>query len=255
MSVTACAALVAEGDPDRFAATMAAPAGLRPRLWPLYAANLEIARAPWAAHDPLLAAIRLQWWIDRLDDLAAGVAPPPGHPVLAALSPLEQSCPGTAALIAGLAVARRRDARRDPPADAGALWDYLDATSGHLIWAAARALGAAPLAEAVVRDFAAGAGLASWLNAWPELARRGMALPAQDADLAGLAGEGLVRLAKARRAGLPGGLAPALWPGWQARAILARAAGDPALIRAGGLAASEFRRRGGLLWCALTGRW
>ncbi len=47
MSIAACAALVERGDPDRFAATMAAPMAARARLWPLYALNLEAARAPW----------------------------------------------------------------------------------------------------------------------------------------------------------------------------------------------------------------
>ncbi|PKP73045.1 MAG: phytoene synthase, partial [Alphaproteobacteria bacterium HGW-Alphaproteobacteria-6] len=50
MSLAACAEMVRAGDPDRFAATMAAAPAIRDRLWPLYAANLEIARAPWAAH-------------------------------------------------------------------------------------------------------------------------------------------------------------------------------------------------------------
>ena len=34
MTPDACAALVEKSDPDRFAATMAAPPGARVRLWP-----------------------------------------------------------------------------------------------------------------------------------------------------------------------------------------------------------------------------
>lgn len=244
---------VRAGDPRRFAATMAAPAGARPRLWALYALNLEIARAPWASDQPLVAEMRLQWWIDRLEALAAGDPPPAGQPVLAALA---ASTPEAARLLAALAEARRRDARREGFADPAALWDYLDATSGHLVWAAARSLGAGPGDEAAVRDFAAGAGLAAWLAAWPLLEARGMALAgADDGALAGLARIGLARIGQARRAGLARGLAPALWPGWQARVMLRRAARDPARVRAGALAPSEFRRRGALLWCALSGRW
>ena len=44
---SACAALVERGDPGRFRATMAAPLAARRVLFPLYAFNLEVARAPW----------------------------------------------------------------------------------------------------------------------------------------------------------------------------------------------------------------
>ena len=45
MSVEACAELVERGDPDRFRAIMAAPPEARAQLFPLYAFNLEVARA------------------------------------------------------------------------------------------------------------------------------------------------------------------------------------------------------------------
>ncbi|MFM2355945.1 MAG: hypothetical protein RLZZ528_1681, partial [Pseudomonadota bacterium] len=57
--LTACAAMVEASDPDRFAATMATPAPLRARLWPLYAYNLELARAAWASPEPLVCQMRL----------------------------------------------------------------------------------------------------------------------------------------------------------------------------------------------------
>ncbi len=56
MNLRDCAERVEKGDPDRFAATMAAPPAARARLWPLYAVNLEIARAPWASSEPATAA-------------------------------------------------------------------------------------------------------------------------------------------------------------------------------------------------------
>jgi phytoene/squalene synthetase len=45
----ACAQLVERGDPDRFRAVMAAPPEARRVLFPIYAANVEIARAPWVS--------------------------------------------------------------------------------------------------------------------------------------------------------------------------------------------------------------
>jgi 15-cis-phytoene synthase len=55
MTVNACAALVQRGDPDRFAAVMAAPVEARARLFVIYAWNLEVARAPWVTSEPLIA--------------------------------------------------------------------------------------------------------------------------------------------------------------------------------------------------------
>ena len=45
MSLDACARLVERGDPDRFRVAMAAPPSAREALFPLYAFNLEVARA------------------------------------------------------------------------------------------------------------------------------------------------------------------------------------------------------------------
>ena len=53
--IAACAALVARGDPPRFRAAMAAPVAMRRLLFPLYAFNLEVARAPWVTQEPMIA--------------------------------------------------------------------------------------------------------------------------------------------------------------------------------------------------------
>jgi phytoene/squalene synthetase len=252
-----CARLVEDGDPGRFAATMAGPPAARLVLWPLYAVNLEIARAPWAAREPVLAEMRLQWWIDTLRELAEGHERP-GHPVTAALAPLLMRDPGIGGLLVALAEARRWDCWPEPFGDRGHFAAYLDATSGNLMWAAARALGAPAAAEGMMRDFAWGAGLARWLVAAPELRARGRHPFVDDrpAALAALAAEGRARIARARRArhAIPGPARPALWPGLDADAILRRAAADPARIAAGGLAPSEAGRRLRLLRAALTGR-
>ena len=62
MTVAACAAIVQRADPDRFLAVMAAPVAVRARLFPLFAVNVEVARAPWVTQEPLIAQMRLQWW-------------------------------------------------------------------------------------------------------------------------------------------------------------------------------------------------
>lgn len=252
MSLDHCAALVAAGDPLRWATVLAAPRAARGVLIALYALNLEIARAPWASAEPLVAEMRVQWWRDRLDDIACGGSVP-GHPVLEAVAPLVD--PPAAALLDRMAEARRWDIGRDPFADAAALSAHIDATAGGLMWLAARALGAPPSAEAAVRDVAAGQGMAAWLAAVPALAARGRApLPG---DPAALARAAAARLARGRRARgqVPGRAASALFPAVGAAGVLARAAADPARVAAGTLAPSEAERRARLAWLALTGRW
>lgn len=241
----AAAALVEAGDPDRFAACQLLDPGARERLLALYALNLEIARAPWAAREPYIAEMRLQWWVDALEALR-DTGRVPAHEIGPALAPLRDQ----AGLMIALAEARRRDCWPEGFADAAAFEVYLAETAGHLAWAAARALGAGAAQEGAVRDAAWGAGLAAYFLAVPELIARGRQ-PLPDTGAAALevlAREGLVRIARAR-AGLRGS-APAraaLLAGWQAPGILARATRDPGRVLAGGLAPSEFARRAGLL--------
>ncbi|WP_254915593.1 squalene/phytoene synthase family protein [Haematobacter massiliensis] len=140
MSLDACARLVEKGDPDRFLATMSANPEARDRLWPLYAYNLEIARAPWASREPMIAEMRLQWWVDTLDAIAAGKSHH-AHEVAGPLSTLIQERGLDAGALRAMAEARFWDVWQEPFADTPALLAYLDATSGNLMMEAARALG------------------------------------------------------------------------------------------------------------------
>ena len=51
MSWEACAAIVEKADPDRFLSAMTAPPEGRALLFPLYAFNAEVARAPWVTSE------------------------------------------------------------------------------------------------------------------------------------------------------------------------------------------------------------
>ncbi|MGF6859882.1 phytoene synthase [Rhodobacteraceae bacterium MBR-64] len=258
MSIASCAEIVRRGDPDRFLAVMAAPVAARERLFPIHAFNLEIARAPWVTQEPLIAEMRLQWWRDALVAIGGGGALP-GHEVVEPLAQVIRATDLPLPLLQAMIDARRRDILAERFADAGALWAHLDATAGNLTWLAARALGAPGAAQDVVRDMAAADGLARWFVAVPDLVARGHD-PLPDpghAAIADLARAGQARLARARaaRGRVPAGAGPALMAGWRAGGILARAANDPGLVLSGGLQGSEFARRAGLLWRALTGRW
>lgn len=252
--LNACAGLVQRGDADRFLAAMAAPVPARRVLFPLYAMNVEVSRAPWVTQEAMIAEMRLQWWRDALEEIARG-GPVRRHEVVTPLA---------AALVSEQAealdeyiAARRWDIYRDPFEDEADFDRYLDRTSGSLMWAAARALG--PAEEAVVRDFAYAAGVANWLRAVPELAARGR-IPLIDGSPAGLralAQRALDRLhrARRRRSAVSPAARPALLAGWQAGAILRQVIADPARVGAATLGQSEARRRLTLMARAASGRW
>ena len=113
--VTACAALVERADPDRFLATMAAPVSARLVLFPLFAFNIEVARAPWVTKETMIAEMRLQWWRDALTEIATA-APVRRHEVV---TPLARVLPADlAAEMDQMVAVRRWDIYKDPFEDA-----------------------------------------------------------------------------------------------------------------------------------------
>jgi 15-cis-phytoene synthase len=257
MTVQACAELVERGDPDRFIATMAAPPEARETLFPLYAFNLEVARAPWVTQEPLIAEMRLQWWRDVVAAPASGAAL--AHEVAGPLHHVIHSKNLPIAALDRLIAARRWDIGHDPFNTEADLATYLDETGAALMWLAARSLGAPDTAEQATRNAGWATALSNYLRAVPDLIQRGR-VPLPDTSpqaIAALAKTGLARLgaANAARATISTKAAPALFPAWQTKALLTLAAKDPARVFDGTLHQSEFARRGGLAWRGLTGRW
>ncbi len=250
MSVDACAALVERGDPERFAALMAAPVAARGALAVLYAYNLEIARAPWVTKEPMIAEMRLQWWRDIVAEAAAG-KPARAHEVAGPLSALLAEGRVDAAVLDRMAEARRWDIYTDAFADEAALDAYLEDTAAGLTWASAQALGAGPGTEAAVRAYGWAMGLANFLRAVPELESRGRIplLDGRPEALAALAQRGLDRLA-AGRGMVPAAARPALIACHMAAPLLAQVVRDPQRVADGAMEVSEFTRRWGLLKAA-----
>lgn len=257
MTDAAVAALVERGDPDRWRAAMTAPPAARPGLMAIYAFNLEIARAPWVASDPILADLRLRWWLDAVDEIYDG-RPPRHHEVVEPLAAAIREGDLPHRLFEEMVAARAGDAGQGPRADRAALDLYVDHTAGHLMELAARYLGAEGAALPVVRDFARGAGTAALLRALPALRARGRDPLPPEVDVAAFARDGRAALARARshRDRVPARATPALLAGWRADQVLRQAASDPdAALRPGGLEVAEFVARAGLLWRGLSGRW
>ena len=250
MSVDACAELVRRGDPDRFLAVMAAPVEARAQLFPLFAFNLEVARAPWVTEEALIAEMRLQWWRDVVENSASGAAR--AHEVAGPLHELIRDFGLPVEVLDRLIAARRWDIHRDPHDGADALVAYLEDTGAGLMWLAARALGAPDAAEGPVRAYGWASAAAMYIRALPELAARGRQPLPSGSSVQDLAQRGLQKLAEARkvRKSVPRDAAPALLAGWQAEALLRQVVAgrsSPAL--------SEARRRWLLLRQAFTGRW
>lgn len=248
MSLQACADIVQKGDPDRFLAAMAAPIAARRVLFPLYAMAIEVARAPWVTEEPMIAEMRLQWWRDALEEIAEGRAVRK-HEVTTALA--EAITPEIARALDALVAARRWDIYKEPFEDEGHFAEYLDATGGALMWAAAGALGAAPAAEADIRAFGRATALTRFLAAIPALEARGR-IPLVDGRATAIR-----RLAEEALAALPSDgqlmrqrkitARAALLEGWQTRPLLKQIARDPARVAEGRVGLSPIRKRARLL--------
>ncbi|MBV2361230.1 squalene/phytoene synthase family protein [Thalassococcus sp. CAU 1522] len=248
----ACARIVEKGDPDRFAAAMAAPVAARAVLFPIYAFNVEVARAPWVTEESLIAEMRLQWWADALDEIITG-GPVRRHEVVTPLARVVDAA--TAGVLKQNIDARRRDARREPIASLSDLRAYLDDTGGVLMWAATRALdGSAEGTEGEprAREIGGALALANYLLAVPAFLKRGInPLPEMTEDaFAALLKSALVDVARAGSAGSSRALRIAALSAWRAPRILRRALRDPAAVPEGRLNESEILRRASLLWAA-----
>ncbi|MGC1502935.1 MAG: squalene/phytoene synthase family protein [Sulfitobacter sp.] len=252
--LTACAVLVERADPWRFRAVMAAPVAARKLLFPLYAFNVEVARAPWVTQEPMIAEMRLQWWRDVCEQIAEGQAVR-RHEVATPLAGVLTA--KTALILDELVAARRWDIYKDAFEDTAHFARYIDQTAGHLAWVAACTLGQAD--EQTLRDAAFATGIAAWLRAIPELEARGR-IPLLDGTNEGvvrLAKDALTRLAQARcnRSKISAAARPALLHVGPAKTILAAAVQDPAAVIEGRLPDPVEGDRFGLAYRAVTGRW
>ncbi len=250
----ACAALVHRADPDRFMAAMAAPVAARAVLFPIYAMNVEVARAPWVTQETMIAEMRLQWWRDALQEIAEGPMVR-RHEVITPLSRVIS--PHLAALLDEYVAVRRWDIYRDPFEDEAHLDAYIDHSAGSLMVVSAQALGAAD--ETVLRDFGYALGIANWFRAIPDLEARGRTplLNGTTEGIRALATKAAERLdrAKARRTDVSEAARPALLAGWQAEWVLKQVLRDPRRVANGALAQGEVRRRASLMWKVASGRW
>ena len=252
--LNACAELVQRGDPDRFAAVLAAKPAARDVLLPIYAFNVEVARAPWVTQETMIAEMRLQWWRDALDEIREG-KPVRRHEVVSPLADVLSA--EDAEVLDRLIEARRWDIYKDPFEDLAHQTRYLQDTGGVLLLAAARSLG--PCAEDIALDAGYALALANWLMAIPalEAQKRVPLVDGRPEAVRELAQDGLARLASARakRNLVSRAASQAFLSCWQVDTVLSQAAEEPERVTQGALGMSEFGKRVGLLWRGMSGRW
>lgn len=220
-------------DPDRFFCALFAPPGPREALFALIGYHHELGRARETASNPMIAAIRLQWWRDALEQNRR-------HEVATPLrAGIEAGLLDPADLLA-MADAREAELEEDSIPTRAAFAAYLRGSHGGFAVAAGRMLGATGGDLAALQAVGAAQGLAAVLRNAGALAARGRCLLPLDA----LAGASMTRYeAMAEPARLapiirqlaqppapprrwPAALLPAALPAVLARRDLARLAHD-----------------------------
>ncbi len=130
-------------DEDRWLASRFAPPDVRASLIAIYALNYEIARTAEVVTQPAIGDIRLAWWAEALEEIAAGKSPR-AHPTLDAAASVLRAAPQTLSLWRRLIAARGKDLDAAPFANWSEVEDYLDAAAGGVMRIALVACGVDP---------------------------------------------------------------------------------------------------------------
>ena len=248
--VTACAAIVEKGDPERFAAAMASPVAARKVLFPLYAFNVEVTRAPWVTQEAMIAEMRLQWWRDALEEIAQG-GQVRRHEVVTPLSRFLTA--ESAAWLDRLVAARRWDIYKDPFEDEVHFETYLTDTTASLMLAGLEALDDTPNAdmEQAVKTLGYCTGLSRFLCAVPALEEHGRVplLDGRREAVADLARDAVSRCPPRTtlRSLIDRAAYPAVTEAFLAQTILGQVAKAPQSVADGTIAVAPLKRSI-LLW-------
>uniref|UniRef100_B0T1P2 Phytoene synthase n=1 Tax=Caulobacter sp. (strain K31) TaxID=366602 RepID=B0T1P2_CAUSK len=228
-------ALVRRVDPDRWLASrfIADPRG-RADVIALYAFNYELARVAGGVSNALMGEIRLTWWREAMEEIAAG-QPPRKHPTVEAVAAAGYPL----AALAEMAQARIADLDTAPFETEAQVLAYVDATAGAVMMLAAWRLDPAADPHAV-KNAARAYGLA---GLW-RLKRAGVQrLPADwtQADV-----RRRVRAARVKARGELKGLPIAAFPAAAPAAL--------AMAQTGARELGELETRTRLTWAVATGR-
>lgn len=161
-ALSACADLVRRHDPDRYFCDLMAPPACREGLLALHAFELELARIPERVSEAMLGAIRLQWWRESLDGIAA--RSPRRHEVVLPLAAAIDNGGLEPALLHRMIDAWDESLAREDAPDLAELERHHRETRGTANLAALRLLGGPSLDGAVAERAAGEAALAAGLT-------------------------------------------------------------------------------------------
>ncbi len=248
-----CEAAVRRYDPDRYFASLFAPADKRSLLFALYAFNHEIARAAEVANEPFMAQIRLQWWREAIEEALVGR--PRAQPAAMGLAELVGRGRVAVAALEAMIDAREEEISAAPFVELAALEQHVAATSGALMRIAAGLLDCEVEADPLARKAGTAFGLAGILRSIPFHAARGksflptdlLAAEGEEATTSRVARAADNHFKQARGMSIPKTIVPAILPAALVPAYLSR------VVRQGG-DISPLRRQLILLRAATIGR-
>ena len=157
-------------DPDRYFATLFAPAAQRETLALLYLFNHELARAREVTSAPMLALIRLQWWREVIEGQAKlhELASPLAEAIRLGKLPQPE--------LLSLITAREAEAEETIP-DFSSFLAYARGTGGRLARVAGKILG---VDSAEIEDLGTAYAISGILRSAPFLARQERSLLPED---------------------------------------------------------------------------
>lgn len=173
-----CAGEARRYDGDRLAGALFAPPVARRGLVALLAFNLELARLRDHVREPMLGAMRLQWWRDGLEGIYAGT--PRVQPVAMALADAVARHAIPRALLEALIDGRERDFDDTPFATLADVEVYVSGSSGVLGATMTALLGGDASAQDLARRAGTAFGLVGLARAVPFHAGQGRWLLPED---------------------------------------------------------------------------
>jgi len=127
-------------DPDRYRSALFADTPVRARLLLLYAFHYELAKVPELVSDPMIGAIRYQWWREAIDEIYTGKTVRK-HEIVSPLAKMFRTSNMPRFWVDTLIDARARDLDPRPFSNLSDARSYCQQTSGVLMQMAVQLTG------------------------------------------------------------------------------------------------------------------
>ena len=234
-------------EPERYAASLIGSVSDQKKLQYLYAFNYEISKAAWISKEPLICQIRLEWWKNSFSNASVINS----HELIREMKGMCESFSIPIKLIGEMIDARYWDINSAAFKSKEDQDNYIDRTYGNLFWIGAQLLGADRNLESLIRNYAYGAGISSFLLAAPMLISKNKKpfIENNDKHIKNLAENALIKFKVSKNAlKLQKSLFPVLLSAWQTEKMLKRVIKSPKLVCSNDLKLSELERKWSFMW-------